>query len=312
MNLTSDHPSTPIPKITRLQAIALDEPYALKSELQELINTVPTVVWRADPTGLVEFFNRHFYEYTGLSPEDACGNGWQAVIHPQDLPKAMRHRRKVLASGQSGELEVRMRRFDGEYRWFVVRAVPKRNQQGEIVNWYGNNNEIQNRKQTELDFRQGEAELQPVIDTIGQMVLFLSHDGSTLHANRFMLDYCGVSPEDVKADNFRSRVFHPEDIERLSEKRDRALSQNLPFENEQRIRRGDGKYRWFFIRYTPLLGPQGDSLRWYCVGFDIEERKQAEESTRNEIVALREDIIHSSMFEEIIGSSQFCAEPFLK
>jgi formate hydrogenlyase transcriptional activator len=93
-------------------------------------------------------------------------------------------------------------------------------------------------------------------------------------------------------------------VERLRDERQRALSRGIPFENEQRARRKDGQYRWFLIRYNPLFDEQGNLLRWYATGTDIEDRKQVEERMRNENLALREEIDRSSMFEEIVGSSE--------
>jgi formate hydrogenlyase transcriptional activator len=152
--------------------------------------------------------------------------------------------------------------------------------------------------------KKSEAELWQIVDTIAQLVIFLTPDGRALHANRFTLEYTGLSPEDVTAEDFRARVFHPEDIERLGEERLKALSRGIPFENDQRARRRDGHYRWFHIRYNPLLDEQGLPIRWYAAGIDIEDRKQAEERTRNENLALREQIDRDSMFEDLVGSSE--------
>src|SRR6202789_352521 len=152
--------------------------------------------------------------------------------------------------------------------------------------------------------KKSEAELWQVVDTIAQLVIFLNPGGRALHANRFTLEYTGLSSEDVTAEDFRARIFHPEDIERLGEERLKALSRGIPFENEQRVRHRDGHYRWFHIRYNPLLDEQGLPIRWYAAGIDIEDRKQAEERTRNENLALREQIDRDSMFEDLVGSSE--------
>src|ERR1700678_2814180 len=152
--------------------------------------------------------------------------------------------------------------------------------------------------------KKSEAELWQIVDTIAQLVIFLNPGGRALHANRFTLEYTGLSPEDVTAEDFRARIFHPEDIERLGEERLKALSRGIPFENKQRARRKDGQYRWFSIRYNPLLDEQGLPIRWYAAGIDIEDRKQAEERTRNENLALREQIDRDSMFEDLVGSSE--------
>jgi formate hydrogenlyase transcriptional activator len=274
-----------------------------RSALVALIDLMPTFAWRAQPNGSTEFVNKRFYEYTGLSAEQARGWGWQVAIHPDELPRVMKYYREHLNSGEPGEMEMRMRRYDGEYRWFLVRSVPNRDEQGRIINWYGNSTDIEDWKRAEKKLRQREAELEQIVDTIAQLVLVLNPDGTPIRANRFMLDYVGLSPEEVTAPDFRSRVFHPEDVESLAPQRQDALLGSTPFHLEKRIRQSNGRYRWFFIRYNPLLDEHGRPVRWYASGLDIEERRQAEDRTRNENVALREDIIRSSMFEEIVGSS---------
>jgi formate hydrogenlyase transcriptional activator len=93
-----------------------------------------------------------------------------------------------------------------------------------------------------------------------------------IHANRVTLEYTGLSLDEVRADNFRDRVFHPGDVQRLPEARDKGLS-GVPFENEQRVLGKDGKYRWFLVRYSPLLDERGNVLRWYATGTDIQDRK---------------------------------------
>ncbi len=281
----------------------LEESQGRGNRLQTLIDMIPAFAWSCSPDGAKDFLNQRWHEYTGLAPEDALGSGWSGVVHPDDLGPLQKDWHRILVAGQPGEMEARIRRFDGEYRWFLIQAVPNRDEQGTIVNWYGSNTDIEDRKRTEEKLRQSETELEQIVDTIAQLVLFLRPDGRALHANTFLLQYTGLSPEDLKEEDFRNRVFHPEDVERLQEERKQALLHGLPFENEQRMRRHDGVYRWFLIRYSALLDAQGCPMRWYAAGFDIDDRKQVEERTRNENFALREDIIRSSMFEEIIGSS---------
>jgi PAS domain S-box-containing protein len=152
--------------------------------------------------------------------------------------------------------------------------------------------------------RQDELELRRIIDAIPQAIVILGPDGSTLGANAFMLDLTGLTLDDIQADVSRVRRFHPDDVERLQDGRRRALERGEPFEAEFRIRRKDGQYRWFLVRYNPFRDANGHVTRWYATGTDIEDRKQAEERVQNENLALREELDRSSMFEEIVGSSQ--------
>jgi formate hydrogenlyase transcriptional activator len=110
--------------------------------------------------------------------------------------------------------------------------------------------------------------------------------------------------EDIMADDFRARLVHPDDMERSRDERQQGLERGAPFELELRARRKDGQHRWFLIRYNPLRDDEGQIIRWYLTGTDIDDRKRAEERTQKENLALREEIDHSSMFEEIVGSSE--------
>jgi len=152
--------------------------------------------------------------------------------------------------------------------------------------------------------KKSEAELRQIVDVIPQAIVVMTPEGKATYANRATIEYSGLSLDEVRDDGFRSRVFHPEDLQRLLEYRRKALSSPVPFENEYRLLGKDGKYRWFVIRYNPLLDENGKVVRWYATATDIDDRKRAEDRMRNETVALREEIVRSSMFEEIVGSSE--------
>ena len=117
-------------------------------ELQEVIETIPVMAWSAAPDGTAEFFNRRWLDYAGLSSDQVQGWGWTSAVHPDDLNGLTDYWRGVLASGQSGEIEARLRRFDGAYRWFLFRATPSLDN-GRVVKWYGTNTDIEARKTAE-------------------------------------------------------------------------------------------------------------------------------------------------------------------
>ena len=153
------------------------------------------------------------------------------------------------------------------------------------------------------EIRKSEGQLRQITDAIAQTIVVLGPDGSVVYVNRTVLDYTGLSSEEVMETDLRERVFHPEDLERLRETRRKGFSSELPWENEVRVRRKDGKYRWFLIRYNPLADEHGRLIRWCAAGTDIDDRKQDEERLREENIALREEISRSSAHEEIVGSS---------
>jgi len=283
---------------------AFEEIQTSEAKLRKIIDTIPTLAWCSLPDGVGIFWNRRWHEYTGLTPEAARGWGWQDAIHAEDLKEITDKWRGFLASGQPGEVEGRLRRFDGVYRWFLFRAEPLRDESGNIVNWYGTDTDIEDLKRAEAKLRQDEEELRRMTDAIPQTIIVVNPDGKAIYANRVALEYTGLSLDDVRAGDFRARIFHPDDVQRLREERQETFFGTAPFENEQRALGKDGKYRWFLIRYNPLLNESGKVIRWYATGTDIDDRKRAEDRMRNETVALREEIVRSSMFEEIVGSSE--------
>jgi len=216
----------------------------------------------------------------------------------------MEKQRELLRSGEPGDIEARMRRHDGVFRWFLIRFEPFRDETGKIAMWYGVSTDIENLKQTEQRLREDECELRQITDAIPQTIVVQDPGGAPIYANQATLDYTGLTADDVITPNFRERIFHPEDLEKFRNERKAALARGLPFKFEHRALRKDGQYRWFLIQYNPFLNERGQVTRWYATGTDIDDRVRTEERTRNENLALREQIDRDSMFEDIVGSSE--------
>ena len=284
--------------------LALQQSRESEARLRKIIDTIPALAWCNLSDGSNDFVNQRWSDYTGLSQEEVKRVGCKVAIHPEDLPKWLDQWRALLASGAGGEIEARLRRHDGAYRWFLIRVEPLREESGEILRWYGTNTDIEDRKRTEEKLREDEREIRRITDAISQTIVVLNPSGVPIYANQAILDYTGLTIDDVIASDFRARIFHPEDLERLQAERDAALLRGLPFELEQRALRKDGRYRWFLIQVNPLRDEQGKIIRWYATGTDIDDRKRNEERTQNENLVLREEIDRSSMFEEIVGSSE--------
>jgi formate hydrogenlyase transcriptional activator len=277
-----------------------------KSEdnLRQVIDTLPTLVWCTRPDGSTEFLNKRWHDYTGFSLEESRVLGWQPTVHPEDLPRVIAKGKELLASGQPGEVEGRIRRHDGVFRWFLMRVEPLRDETGEIVRWYGTQTDIDALKQVEEKLREEDRELRRITDAIPQTIVVLNTSGVPVYANQAMLDYTGFSAEDVLTPSFRERFSHPDGLEKLKEEREAGLARGLPFELEHRARRKDGEYRWSLVRFNPFRDEMGRVVRWYATGTDIDDRVKAEERTHNENQALREQIDRDSMFEDIVGSSE--------
>src|SRR5229473_6444181 len=243
----------------------------IEERLRLIIDTIPTIVWRKLPDGSADFLNRNFREYTGLSLEDGMGWGWMNnAFHPDD--RLMEEWREALAAGKPFEKEARLRRADGQYRWFLIRAVPLRDEQNSIVKWYGTTSDIE-------DLKRAEDRVLLIIDTLPTMVWALRPDGVVEFVNQRWMDYTGLSlEEEIKEP---TRVVHPEDLPRVIEKWLADMAAGGPSEDEMRLRRADGQYRWFLVRTAPLRNQQGIVVKWYGVSVDIEDRKRAEEALRS-------------------------------
>jgi formate hydrogenlyase transcriptional activator len=283
---------------------ALQESKKSEARLRKIIDTIPALAWCNLSDGSNEFVNQRWSDYTGLSQEAVKRVGCKVAIHPEDLPKWLDQWRALIAFGAGGEIEARLRRHDGAYRWFLIRVEPLQEESGEILRWYGTNTDIQDRKRTEEKLREDEREIRRITDAIPQTIMVQNPSGVPIYANQAILDYTGLTIDDVISSDFRARIFHPEDLERLHDERKAALLRGQPFEIEQRALRKDGRYRWFLIQFNPLRDEHGEIIRWYATGTDIDDRKRNEERTQNENLVLREEIDRSSMFEEIVGSSE--------
>src|SRR5437016_1381413 len=281
-------------------------------DIRLLVDRIPAFTWSANPDGSVEFVNQRWREYAGLSSEESQGWGWQVAIHPEDLPSLMEKWRELLRSGEPGDIEARMRRHDGVFRWFLIHFEPFRDETGKIAMWYGVSTDIENLKQTEEKLREDERELRQITDAIPQAVVVLDPSGMAIYANRATLDYTGLTADDVIAPNFRERLFHPEDIEKNRNERKAALARGLPFEFGYRALRKDGQYRWFLTQYNPFRNERGQVTRWYATGTDIDDRVRAEERTRNENLALREQNIATRCSKTLSALRKHCVKCYVK
>src|SRR5580700_2715577 len=121
----------------------------MENDLSLVVDSLPGLIWTALPDGHIDFLNQRWCEYTGLSVAEAYGRGWQTAIHPEDLPELRERWRSILASRKPGEMEARLLRFDGQYRWFLFRTCPVTDASGQVVKWCGINTDIENRRRSE-------------------------------------------------------------------------------------------------------------------------------------------------------------------
>jgi PAS domain S-box-containing protein len=241
---------------------------AIGESLRLIIDTIPTMVWSVRPDGAVDFVNQRWLDYTGLTLEEEVEDPTRA-LHPEDLPRVMEKWLVDMAAGKPSEDEMRLQRADGEYCWFLVRTAPLRDERGNIVKWYGVSIDIEDRKRAESQSR-------TLLDAIPQQIWSGPADGTLDYCNERWRSNMGLGLEELQGDGWQS-VLHPDDRERVLRAWHVSVANGTPYEQEERHRGADGRYRWFLSRGVPLRDDDGRIFRWYGTNTDIEDRKQTEE-----------------------------------
>ncbi len=261
-----------------------------EQELRAIIDTVPVLVLRHRADGVIDYVNQVGRTYSGL-----VATTWtrrtSSITHPDDVSRLEAAWDAALATGEPFETEQRLRRADGEYRWFSTRRMPLRNSDGEVIAWYAATYDIEDRKRAEDALRRSQSELakarqdlQLAIDTISTMVVVLDHDGRPYFANQPAQEYIGKGFPIEKVRD----LIHPDDRSRIDRLWRTHLVTGEPFQTEQRMRRADGQYRWTNMSRVPLRDETGKVIKWYGSGYDIEDRKQAEAALQEREAQLAE------------------------
>ena len=172
------------------------------------------MLWSAMPEGAVDFVNRPWLDFASMTAEQAEGWGWAAAIYPDDRDGLMECWRSCLATGTPFDMEARMRRFDGAYRWFIFRANPLQDESGKILRWYGTNIDIEDRKRREKALQASELSWRQIIDNIPGYVHTTSAMGEVEFHNRQTQEYFGKTKEELK-DWGRNDIVHPDDLPRV-------------------------------------------------------------------------------------------------
>jgi PAS domain S-box-containing protein len=263
-------------------------------QLQEAIDTIPTLITSWRPEGKRDFVNAAWQRFTGLSRAEALGTEWSTIVHPDDVEFGESKWRNALAKGESLQIEQRLRRADGEYRWHFIERVPLRDDKGEVIKWYSSAYDIDDQKQAETALQlsqtqlmNAERELRLTLDSIPTLAWRTRADGFAEYLNKPWLDYTGLSLEQALGWEWQVAI-HPDDLPHLLSEWQRILAAGKLDEVEARMCRFDGEYRWFLFRPAPLYDETGNVVRWYGTNTDIEDRKQAESALQRSEAYLAE------------------------
>jgi len=248
-------------------------------DARSLLDNMPGFLGRHSPDGTPEIVNGPFLQYLGKTVKEIGKWRTSDLVHPDDRAYVIGAFGREISSGQPWGLEFRLRRFDGIYRWFQARWVPVRDIEGRILHWNALTTDIDDRKKAEQALESSQRDLSLMIDAIPGMIHTARPDGYLDYFNQRWLEYMGCSLSDVEGWKWTSWI-HPDDLPGIVDKWRACVASGEIFEQETRVRRSDGQYRWMFHRKVPLRDERGNIVRWYGTSLDIEDRKRAEEALR--------------------------------
>lgn len=257
-------------------------------ELSQLVDMVPSHLWRLTPDGEPTFFNKRMVDFLGLDVADTDRPGMsrlaamiEASIHPDDSAAFGDTLRRCIATGEPFSMRYRLRRADGVYRWMSSRAEPIRDQGGRIVQWYGLCHDIDDHMRVEEALRNRERELSLFVDLVPSHLWRVTPEGETTLANKHMADYLGMDLSDTRQlDEAFNTLLHPDEMQAVWDVFGRCLRTGESFFMNYRLRRADGVYRWMSGRAEPMRDENGHIVQWFGVCHDIDDQVQAEEALR--------------------------------
>lgn len=254
-----------------------------EERFRTLSNAIPQMIWINDSNGNATYFNKQWYEFTGLTYEQSVGAGWLSIIHPDDAPKSIEKWQQALDKGKTFHTECRLRDSAGEYRWFIERSVYLKDDSGNVVGWFGSATDIQTLKKSEEVLRKSEDRLQRMLNIPMIGVQTFDYEGNMLQANNSFLQMVSYNRNEFEAEKFTWRDFTPPEYLEASEKvmeQLRETDRGGPYEKE--YFRKDGSKIWLMFASADL---KDGTLVEYAI--DITDRKKAEEALHQSEERLR-------------------------
>jgi PAS domain S-box-containing protein len=261
-------------------------------ELVQLVDMVPSLLWRLTPEGEPVFFSKRTIDFLGLDVADFDKPGisrLEAVmetVHPDDAAEVGNTLHRCLATGESFAMRYRLRRADGVYRWMQGRAEPMRDRDGRILQWYGLCHDIDDQMHAEDVLRRSEQQLRRLVDALPTQIWAATSEGEPSYLNKRLADYVGLTlsdldtPDASRLQNAIQSSVHPDDAPAVGRALLHSFTSGDTFAMKYRQRRADGVYRWINGRAEPLRDPTGRILEWYGVSFDIDDEVRTQEELR--------------------------------
>ena len=261
-------------------------------QFRALANSIPQHVWITDSTGSAIWYNDKWYNYTGKNPEDVLGSSWMNLLPPDQVSEVKDKIRETVNTGGLWENSCQIKSRTGEWRWFLSRGTPIRDEQGKVTHWFGTNTDITEQKETEEELQRSKEKFRFLINSIPSIAWTAEPDGSLDFLNERFYQYTGDKPgHPLHAD--WNQFIHPDDFDRVKKLWFQVLEKGHPFRFEFRLKgASDGKYRWHLSNAVPVKDSQGHVIKWFGLTVDIEDQKRAQANLEEER-ALREFFINT-------------------
>ena len=258
------------------QKIAEEKIRQSEGQLRSLANSIPQLAWMTDAEGWIYWYNQRWYDYTGTSLEEMQGWGWQSVHHPDLIEDVTERFKKAIAIGEPYEQTFLLRSKEGEYRWFLTRAIPIRNEGGKIAQWFGTNTDVTDQRNTEEALKESEARFRLLADSMPQQIWTGDTAGNLNYFNEAVYQFSGLSFDDIQKNGWL-QIVHPDDKEANITRWMHSIKTGEDFFMEHRFKNHAGEYRWQLSRAKPKKNNEGKIQLWVGTSTDIHEQKMKEE-----------------------------------
>ena len=258
-----------------------------EEQLRAMVDSMTQLAWIAHPDGQIFWYNRRWYEYTGTTPEQMAGWGWQSVHDPDVLPSVMEVWNKARRDGETFEMEFPLRGHDGAMRWFLTRVAPVRDAHGRVERWFGTNTDVDTLRRAQSDLRDSEQHFRELAETVPDIVWSSTADGSVDYFNSQWYRFTGQTPETSLGTGWMA-ALHPEDLERCVELWTRAMASGKHYTVELRLRRHNGAFCWYLGRGRAMLDDAGKIRKWFGSYTEVDEQKRIEAELRRSNEDLRQ------------------------
>lgn len=267
------------------QLLARKKVEVVNQELQFVTDTMPQLVWATEANGSAYFFNKGWLEYTGLSLEAVKGNGWMQSLHPDDLGRTKDAWKQAYKKSGAYEIEYRLKRHDGQYRWFLTRGTPMKDGQGHILKWYGSTTDVDEQKRAAEDLQQSTERFHLVAKATQDAIWDWNLRTNEIWWNEGFKELFRYAEEEIEPtiDSWYNRV-HPDDKERVVGGIHEVIDNGgHNWSAEYRFRRKDGSYATVFDRGYALHDKNGMPYRMLGSMQDITERKQSQQELERRV-----------------------------